>query len=225
MSEYQRHIEFYSTHWEQNYTDLVSTSEWGDEESAEKYLQKYWLPMAEYDLEWKRIQNQIFITQKLPTEYIFHTPYELLAFRGGCLFGEEDFKKLQECFHSVGDRHFFVIENIFTYKPEPEKSPLPMPEEPPFRMKYPADITWAELISGNFISAMIVDSSNKNFFVFGETASWGRYCANGYLWPVNIVGFLPEHGSRFREKLKVPEKERLEIATEWVPPVYRPFLK
>lgn len=217
MNEYDRHLEIFATHWHQSFTKLMSRSEWGDKAAAETYLQKYWLSLAEYEFKWRKIQDQIFVTQKWLPELLFSPQYDLLAFRGGCLFIEEDFKKLQECFLSVGDQHFFVIENLFGGTFEAD--------EPSFRMKYPTSISWDELTSGNFISAMILEFSNKEFFVFGETAAWGRYSASSYENPVDIVGFLPKYASFFQEKLKVPEKEKLEIATEWVPSAYRPFLK
>jgi hypothetical protein len=210
MTEYQGHIEIYSNHWQQHFQKMFPQSKWGDKEAAERYLEKYWLPSAEYERQWKQIQDQIFINQNGLPDLVFAPQYEMLAFRGGCLFIEEDFKKLQECFINVGGRHFSVIENTFGGKLN----------EPPFRMKYPVDISWPELISGNFVSAMLFHSLHKEYFVFDETAAWGEYAASDYESPLNIVGVLPQYSSLFREKLKVSEKERQEIAS-WLPPKYR----
>jgi hypothetical protein len=179
-------------------------------------LEKYWLPSAEYDSKYKLIQDRIFVSQVWLPRFIFHEGYEILAFRGGCLFGEENFLKTQKCFKSVGDKHFFVIENTFEGRREAE--------EPVFRMKYPADITWDELTSGNFISAIIFDFLNKEFFVFGEGAAWGKHSSSSTTWPVNLVGFLPDYASLFRRVLSVPEAERSEILT-WLPDTYRKSIK
>jgi hypothetical protein len=216
MTEYEHHIEEYFDHPAKYYTKLVPRSEWGDKEAAERYLEKYWLPMTEYEAKWKPIQNQIFISQKGLPDLIFPPQYEMLAFRGGCLFVEEDFKKLQKCFVSIGDKYFIVIENTFSGKLESEN--------PSFRMKYPADISWSELVSGNFISAVLLNFSYGEYFVFGETTSWGRYSATEYESPLEIVGFQSKYSSLFREKLKESEEEQREIAT-WLPPKYHEVMK
>jgi hypothetical protein len=211
MREYELHIEKFSMYSEDEFGTSRYRGNWGNREEAERYLEKYWLPLADYELNCKQVQNRIFTKKWLP-EMIFHSQYEMLALRGGCLFTDEDFEKLQECFLEVGDRHFYVIENTFGGKF--------LADEPTFRMKYPTDITWEELTSGNFISAMIIDFYNKEFFVFGETDAWGKYAATSYNWPLDIIGFLPKYASLFREKLKEPDKG-FQVKAEWLPPEYQ----
>jgi hypothetical protein len=198
-----------------HFSTMLAARDWGDQVAASKYLEKYWLPETEYEKIWKPIQDQIFVRGKRLPDLVFSNSYELLAFRGGCLFVEEDFTKLQECFIKLGNSHFAIVENPF----------LAEADEPLFRMKYPASISWNELISGNYISAIILESDIKEFYVFGETSAWGKYSASSYKHPVDIVGFLPNHASFFRETLKVEEDEKLEIAADWMPFTYRPFLK
>ena len=213
MTENKQHIETYSEPQHQYFHRMLSGSKWGDKKAAEQYLQKYWPPLAEYEQKWKQIQEQIFISKEGLPDMIFDSKYEMMAFRGGCLFIEEDFKKLQECFLKIGDKHFIVIENTFGKL-----------KSPAFQMKYPANISWAELINGNFISAMIFTSLHAEFFVFGETTAWGKYAAADYGSPLDIVGFQHEYAPLFREKLKVPEQEWQEIAT-WLPSQYRAVIK
>ena len=137
-----------------------------------------------------------------------------MALRGGCLFDEQDFKNLQGCGIEVGDEYLFVIENTFDGKLR----------EPGFRMKYPIKITWDELISGNFISATIVGSMHKEFFVFGETGIWGKYAASDYQVPTDIIGFQSKYASVFREKFKVSNSERQKVYSS-LPVQYQELIK
>jgi hypothetical protein len=215
MREYQTHLEEYSREGSGWFSKLTLESEWGKKEIAEQYLSKYWLSQAKYDTFWKPIQNQIFINQdrSLP-EIIFNANFNMLAFRGGRLFLREDFEQLQKCFLEVKDKYFVVIENTFGGKLQ----------EPAFRMEYPTEITWEELTSGNFISSTIIESMYKEYFVFSESKIWGKYSANDYHHPLDIIGFKPEYSSLFRDKLKQSEEERQEIM-EWLPPNYKELIK
>ena len=115
----------------------IDESEWGKKDIAQNYLSKYWIDQFEYEGKWKAIQDRIFINQDkgLP-EMVFNDNYNLLAIRGGVLFEEADFRDLQACLLEIGEKNFVVIENTFG------KS-----NEVPLRMKYPANITWEELMS------------------------------------------------------------------------------
>jgi hypothetical protein len=187
----------------------VPKSEWGNRHAAEQYLEKYWLPTQEYEFQCRPVQDQIFIPNKWLPEIIFPSSYNVLLSRGGCLFLSEDFLKLQQCFLEIGDRFIFVVENTFGGKLQ----------EPPLRMKYPADITWEELTSGNYISAMILDSSHKEFYVLGETPAWGRYAASDARNPLDLTGFLHDRAAVFQNKFNLPEQDQQEIRA-WLPPVY-----
>ncbi|SRR6266568_3953635 len=215
MKEYQSLLDKYSLEGYSMYSKTISRSEWGNKEVAEKYLDTYWLPQSEYENKWKWIQNEIFINQEtgLP-KLVFNNGYEILIRRGGCLFVEDELKKLQECVLNVGDEHFVVVENTFAGKLQ----------EPAFRLKLPTRIEWKDLTSGNFISAIFVGMCHKEYFVFGASGSWGKYAANDFENPLDIIGFKSEYGSIFREKFEASEEERREIAT-WVPAQYTKYMK
>lgn len=121
----------------------------------------YWLSNEEYKSKWEAVLEKIFINQNtaLP-ELVFSEGFDLLVLEGGCLFVEEDFNKLQECILNVGDKFLFIIENDFGGNLT----------DPTFRLKFPSDINWQELNSGNFVSSTLLESIHKEFFVFGEVA-------------------------------------------------------
>ena len=211
MSEFERHIEYYSVYWWSSFTKMMAKTEWGNKTVAEMYLKKYWLPQVEYENVWKYTQDKIFINQDIGLpELIFPERYNMLALRGGCLFLEEDFKQLQQCLLAIEEEYFVVIENTFGGKLQ----------EPAFRMKFPTDITWQELTSGNFISAVLFEMLHNEYFVFGESAIYGKYSATEYENPLDIIVFKPEYASIFRNNFKQSERELKEIS-EWLPEKYK----
>ncbi|RYU91007.1 hypothetical protein [Emticicia agri] len=215
MIEYNEIISMYSSKMFSMYSTSIPEHEWGDKEVALEYLKKYFLSEEEYSQKWKPIQNSIFENQEtgLPA-MIFKDNYSLLAIRGGVLFEKEDFESLQNCIQTVGDSYLIIIQNDYGVKFE----------EPLLRMKYPVSVNWEELMSGNFVSSILFEMFHNEYFVFSESGNWGRYCANDYIHPLNIIGFKPELASVFKKEFKPPKKEQEEIR-EWLPPNYKEIVQ
>ncbi|HEV2830341.1 MAG TPA: hypothetical protein VGW31_00045, partial [Hanamia sp.] len=95
--------------------------------------------------------------------------------------------------------------------------------EPMFRMKFPVNITWKELTSGNYISAVLLEMGYNAYFVFSGSGNWGKYSANDYDYPLDIIGFKPELAPIFQEYFKQPKEEREEIR-EWLPQEYKALI-
>lgn len=211
MIEYHPHLKHYKTYWWSSFSYTIPESEWGNEELARSYLEKYWLSQAEYEKEWQPIQDQIFINQEkgLPAQ-IFSASYELMALRGGAVLEEIDLEALQKCMLFLGDEYFVIIENTYGGKLD----------EPPFRMKYPVNISWRELMSGNFISSIIFEMYYNDYFVFSNSGVWGMYVASEYDNPLNIIGFKPKHRYIFNKNITQSEEEWKEIKEHWLPSDY-----
>lgn len=214
MIEYIRHIEEYLNYWQADFSKLVPSDQWGDKQLAEEYLQKYWLPEQEYLSVWKPIQDKIFIQDKSLPDLVYRPEFEMIALRGGCLFLEEDFKQLQKAMQEVGEEYFVIIQHSQDFTEG----------EPMFRMKFPVNITWEELISGNYISAVLFEMSYNEYFVFSKSGYWGKYSANDYEYPLEIVGFKPELTHIFQEHFSQPKEEQEEIR-EWLPSKYKKIIK
>jgi hypothetical protein len=200
MIEFESILETYSLEGYSMYSHSIADARWGDKDEAYRYLSRFWLPLAEYSEKWKPIQDRIFIHQDsgLP-ERVFASNFELLATIGGCLFTCDDFRRLQACIRATGDKYLIVVENTFGGRIK----------EPTFRMKYPADITWEELNGGNFASSIMLEMPHKEYFVFGESAAWGRYAANDYEVPLDILGFESAYSDVFRKHFPLTEEDRL----------------
>lgn len=214
MIEYMRHIDEYSNYGHSSFSNLVPSGQWGDKKIAEEYLQKYWLPEQEYLSVWKPIQDTIFVQGKSLPDLIYHPEFEIMVLRGGCLFLEEDFKQLHKAMQEVGEEYFVIIQHSQEFTDG----------EPIFRMKFPVNITWEELTSGNYISAVLLEMSYNEYFVFGKNGRYGKYSANDYEYPMDIIGFKPELASIFRERFKQSKEEQEEIQ-EWLPQKYKELIK
>ena len=217
MREYHPHLSHYADHWAMDFCPELSSAAWGDKKVAAAYLEKYWLPQAEYQAYWKPLQDQLFINQdKLCchpdgalAQMLFDSSYKVLALRGGFTLCEEYYQALQQCMHRLGNKHFVVIESRFG---------LADPE-PAFRMKYPVDISWKELSQGgNFISAFLFDVSVKEYFVFGDTLDWAWYAAND--GPLVLLAFKEKHAALFAPLFRAPQQEWAAILQK-LPPIYQ----
>jgi hypothetical protein len=211
MKEYSAIIDVFSREGYEMYSSIIPASQWGNRKVAEAYLERYWLSFAEYQSTWKQVQDRVFTSQEvgLP-EMVFSPGYELQATRGGCLFVREEFVRLQECTQAISEKFLFVIENTFGGRVK----------DPVFRMKFPTGISWEELAGGNFASSILLEMPHKEYFVFGESGAWGKYTANDYEFPLDIVGFKQEVSSVFRNRSKTSESEEREVA-QLLPPAYR----
>lgn len=203
MKEYSAILDVFSAQGYEMYSRLIPASQWGNRQVAEDYLKRYWLSFAEYERIWKPVQDQIFTNQEtgLP-KMVFTSEYELRVSRGGCLFVQEEFERLQGCIQAIPEKFFLVVENTFGGRTK----------EPIFRMKFPTGISWGELASGNFASAILLEMPHKEYFVFGDSGTWGKYVANDYESPLDILGFKPEVGNYFRNTFALSEAEKSEIA-------------
>jgi hypothetical protein len=185
----------------------------GNKKIALEYLKRYFISEEDYIQKWKPVQNSIFQNEKvgLP-EKVFKDEFSLIAIRGGILFEREDFENLQSCIKVIGDKSWVIIQNDFGGT---VKRPL-------LRMKYPLNVTWEELMNGNFVSTVLFEMSANEYFVFSESGSWGKYSANDYEYPLDIIGFKPELTTVFQKYFKQPEREKIR---EWLPQEYKALIK
>ena len=95
---------------------------------------------------------------------------------------EKDFLELQQAILQAGETHLIIV----------QKSQDFTDGEPMFRMKFPADISWQELTSGNFISSVLLELDYNEYYVFGATGKWGKYAATDYDFSMDIIGFKPD---------------------------------
>lgn len=200
-----------------------------DEESrslAESYLVKYWLGNDEYFQKWRPIERSIFdFRAKHLPDLMFNDGFDLFPLVGGDIFiNENDFLSLQRCLREVGDQYFVVVQNTNV-----------MIEGMPFvRFRYPINCRWDELMSGGVIGTEHFNNGQKDYFLFGDSAIWGRYVANSWVIPENRIGFNPLNIMGFRKeysalfilnfqqfRLDEPQITPEILFNEWLPDTYK----
>jgi hypothetical protein len=179
--------------------------------NAEGYFKKYWLDKKELDEVWLKIKNKIFNKDfhQLP-DRVINQDIEVIILKGGIVLIEKEFIQFQSCMKRTGDKFFIVLEDYDENNP-------PHISGPPYRLKFPADITWEEMTSRgdpSFISYDVFMRPIRNYFVFGDSGAWGKYAGNDYEFPLDIVGFNKKYSSLFHDKFKIPEEDIADLK-EW----------
>lgn len=180
-------------------------------EQTASYFEKYWLGKSEYLQKWLPIQKTIYdVSGDRFPDVRFQVGFEVIALRGGLIFTEEDFSLLQTCIKETGDKYFAVVEHVDEANPRHG--------EPPLRFRFPSSITWDELLSGGYVSMELFQVAVKEYFVFGDTGTWGKYVANDYIYPLDLVGFQEGISKLFRERFQpLIESE----VSAWLPSTWR----
>lgn len=201
MREYDIHLMSYKQYAFMHFSKLVKEEDWGDVSLAESYLKKYWLSEQEYLTIWKPIQDKVFIQGRRFPDLLYYPEFEMIFSRGGCLFIEEDFNQLKKTMEEMGDKYFIVVQSTQEFTEG----------EPMFKMKFPVEITWNEMISGNYISAVLLEMSYNEYFVFSDSGSWGRYSANDFDYPLDVIGCKPELHKVFQKHFEQSKEEIIEM--------------
>lgn len=196
----------------------------GDREKAQKYLKKYGLFDTFYQSEWQKLHNSIFDLSKQLPDMIFKKDFEFISLLGGVIFEQKDFEQFKFCLQQIGERNIAVIQSTFGISSDHKSHAL--------RMKYPSNIGWSELISGNFISTVLFEASENDYYIFGDSGEWGMYVATEYVnevvnpagTPIRIIGFDPKYRTIFRDTFKIPEGKYCENV-DYIPEEERPDLK
>ena len=123
---------------------------------------------------------------------------------------DKEFELLQSCMKITRDKYFIILEDYDENNP-------PHSSGPPYRLKYPADITWQEMTRNDDRHSFPFDVfflPIRNYFVFGDSGAWGKYAGSDYKWPLDFIGFDKKYSSLFHDKFKIPEKD-IEDLMEW----------
>lgn len=179
---------------------------------TKRYLNKYWLPRQEYLSTWKDVQSCIFSENEFP-QMVFRPGIELIVRMGGLLFNQDEFKLLKECLRNTNDKFIIIVEDYNEINPPHDSGPI-------LRFKYPISATWEEINIGDGISYELFQRPVRNFFVFGDTGNWGKYIANDYELPLEVLGFRKEYEMFFKQNFRVSKKEFEELS-QFLPQEYK----
>ena len=196
MKEYSVLLSKYLNDGSYIFSDRISENDWGDVEAAEAYMYKYWLYEKEYLEKWIQVEDSIFKDKASGLKGdVFTNTYSFLPLESASLLDYDDFSLLKGLLHWAKDQYLFVVENCGNYGKKEEC----------YRMKFPSNISWEELNSGNYISSVLTKMYHNEYFVYGDSGKWGWYVANDYKDPLKLIGV----NNNFHKKLNSIQKEHM----------------
>lgn len=224
MIEYKQILKDLGNHdsWEVFHLSVTNRGQ-GNKKLAKQYLKKYWLTDATYKNEWAAVHHSLFDVNKQLPDMIFKQNFDFISLLGGVMFEAEDFERFRSCIKKLGEKDFVIIEQATGTKRR--SSPAT------FRMRYPIDIAWDELMNGDFVSVSLFEKDENDYYIFGKSNLWGMYVANNFFEssseapgnPIRIIGFHPLCRDIFRVVFKIPEGEYCENLN-YIPEKERPDL-
>lgn len=156
---------------------------------AKKYFDSY----AIFDKfhEAKKKKQDIFLDKiALNKNAIFKDSFDLIIMLGGGgVFSQEEFYELKEFLNKVKiDNKLYIIED----------------SEKGFAFCFPLSITWDQLLSGDFIAYDLIRRPSRNYFVFDDSCSWGKYVSSDLDFDFN--GIKKELHSKFLDSIHSLDK-------------------
>ncbi len=215
MKEYEYTLEYFPK-FDSGITGFLKSDHKDDIEKAEKFLNKYWLDKSEYDSVWKPVQDYIFHAKQRRKGTIFKDDFTLIVAKGGQLFWPERFEKFKAFISAMGEENFVVVHNVNELN-----TPL-------FRLKFPVDITWDEMMSGDYVSAFLCGFPCEEYMLYGKSRKWGRYAGNDFAFPLDMYAFEQEYANVFDEIFKISKQERRELYENdrfHLPQAYKDLIK
>jgi hypothetical protein len=210
MKEFEDHIEFYKDHIHKDFSLLFPEKSWGDVAAARVFMDKYWLPCEEYLNRWKPKEEQLFLSGKTLPGMVFQGDFRIIAIRGGSLFAKEDFEMLQRALLMIGETDIVIVQCGQEYHPG----------EPMFRMKFPVNILYEELMLGNYISAVLFEMSFNDYYVYGSKGTWAKYVATDFTYDLDLIAVHPTQASNFVKQFD-PIRLAWNDLERWLPLTYR----
>ena len=188
MKDYQPLLDKFAKGWASFFTGKVYS---GIPTQVEDYLATYWLDMQELNQVWIPIRNKVFPGGCLSfPDNMFPNDFNtMLRVGGSAIHSEEYLKCLQQCMEAAGDHFFVVIEDHIQ---KGDKSSVLVGSDrtpwPAFRFKYPVSVSFKQIMNGEYLSEEVLRMGDRDYFIFGDTGSWGIYAGDDVLWSLHIIG-------------------------------------
>jgi hypothetical protein len=180
------------------------------------YLEKYWLQKVEYEKTGLPIKNTIFKGNFKSFPTIFKDDFETIVEIGGSVVNDEKYyTQMQSCMKLSGDNYFVLVQDL------DENTAIDLPPSanvidwPPARFKYPIDVSYEEILSGEFVSEERIQMGDIDYFVYGDSGNWGIYAGDDLLCPLHIIGFKKQFSELFQSHFPIPPED-VETITHWL---------
>jgi hypothetical protein len=146
-----------------------------------------------------------------------------LIFPEGAIFTKKYFSILQQIMKGSGDKYFELIEDI-------EMEYL-TPDSCINRFVYPVGISWEEFFESGGIFSNHLQLLDRNYFVFGDSGTWGEYVCNGYSYdnhpgPIDFIGYQEKNeGMILNDLVPLLSKEEKDTMLKMSPENYRQYFR
>ncbi len=128
-------------------------------------------------------EKQLFDVETMSTGELFQRDFCLMGYSSSHIFYKESFLLTQDISRSCNEKFFYII----------EWEGCEEPPEAAFKLRIPVDISWKELISGGCVSTGLFQFMNNEYYVFGDSGKWGKWCSYGNAYTdYEVFGYKQE---------------------------------
>lgn len=162
--------EYYSSMFRMNdHHDVIQSME-----LSKRFLYKYAMDDKEYRDSCLPVLQKVFrvvpsvffdIREKAIGE-MFHDNYSFFAYQSSPLFWKESYDLILRICKDCGDNNIFIVEDE-RCEPFPEMA---------FKIRLPVECSWENISHGGIISDVLFNMFNNNYYVFGDSGFWGKWC-------------------------------------------------
>lgn len=194
------------------YTNSGTNPSVDDIDKAYAYLRKYAIDEDEYCCQTLQLFRKVF-RNMLDANYnissidiasVFRSGFQSEVHVASPIFSKETYLLFQEMCSAYGDRMFYILEDELC---EEDTAMV-------VKLKFPVSTTWNEIMSGEFLSNAILRTACRNYYMFGDSGKWGRWCDYDNNWlDYEIMGYsqvLPET-LRYCSELRLSDIEKKRI--------------
>ena len=201
------------------------------------YTQLYALDSIEYQKKWHPIRASIFdLKARWWAEMMFQPGVEFIFDERKTVISYFQFTRLQKCMQALGEKEFVLIQNELHCRKIYRDTRF---AENPYKLKFPANITYPALIDGGLDTLdMVADWWGiHDFFIFSESGKWAIYSPGNAIYfygndrrkeiPLFTIGFRKEVEPLFAKVFKdlTTEKKKKYIVEKCLPPTYQKYDK
>ena len=97
---------------------------------------------------------------------IIEEGFEYFSYYSAPLFWKESYKLILKICTKYGDKNIFIVEEECCEKDS----------EVAFKIKIPVNLPWEKVSKGGYITDVLFNRSNCNYYVFGDSGMWGKWC-------------------------------------------------
>lgn len=110
--------------------------------------------------------DKCFNVQATAISEVFNNGFVYFSYQSSPLFWKESYELVLSICKNCGDHTIFIVE---------EKRCEECPTSA-FQIRIPVGIPWNDISDGGFITDVLFNMFRNNYYVFGDSGNWGKWC-------------------------------------------------